>query len=158
MQFFCIFSKPVEPDCLFDSLPNSLRPSSGSVKQTSDANDMSQSENQNKKLETGVYTPLTLIPPRVLPLLHALAKQMVQAGNQKQILKNYRYFTFYFRSWFDVAVLLIFKVYILTGICLHAQRTILAFFVFLVIFVVVFSSSLSYLCKVDDEFMSFNSF
>lgn len=80
----------MEPDRLFDCLPNSLRPSgeSDSGKNTSTT---TQSDNQTKSLEAAVYKPPTLIPPRVLPLLHDLAQQMVQAGNQQQCLKIYRY-------------------------------------------------------------------
>jgi len=77
----------VEPDHLFDCLPNSLRPSESDGKHPQAA---AQSDNQ-KNLETAVYKPPTLIPPRILPLLHDLAQQMVQAGNQQQCLKIYRY-------------------------------------------------------------------
>lgn len=83
------FSKPVEPDRLFDCLPNSLRPSSASPGHQSDASSKIHSEH-HKSLETAVYTPPTLIPPRVLPLLHDLAQQMVQSGNQQQLFRTYR--------------------------------------------------------------------
>lgn len=80
----------MEPDRLFDCLPNSLRPSgeSDGGKNPPAAN---QSDTQTKILETPVYKPPTLIPPRVLPLLHDLAQQMVQAGKQQQCLRIYRY-------------------------------------------------------------------
>ncbi|KAK3020411.1 hypothetical protein RJ639_045716 [Escallonia herrerae] len=91
-QLLASYSKPVEPDRLFECLPNSLRPSSGSpgnhgdigVKNHSTHN---HSENQT---ENAVYTPPILIPPRVLPLLHDLSQQMVQAGHQQQLLVIYR--------------------------------------------------------------------
>lgn len=93
--FVVDISKPVEPDRLFDGLPNSLRPSSGSPGNQADSSikalSNNHSEHQNSNLETAVYTPPTLIPPRVLPLLHDLAQQMVQAGHQQQLLKIYRY-------------------------------------------------------------------
>ncbi|XP_043692202.1 exocyst complex component EXO70A1-like [Telopea speciosissima] len=94
-QLLATYSKPVEPDCLFECLPNSLRPSSGSPGQQADSigknpSTNHHSEHPNKSLETAVYTPPTLIPPRILPLLHDLAQQMVQAGNQQQLLKIYR--------------------------------------------------------------------
>lgn len=93
--FVVDISKPVEPDRLFDGLPNSLRPSSGSPGNQADSSIKAlynnHSEHQNSNLETAVYTPPTLIPPRVLPLLHDLAQQMVQAGHQQQLLKIYRY-------------------------------------------------------------------
>lgn len=94
---FCVwnFSKPVEPERLFDCLPNSLRPSSGSPGNQGDSNGKNPSSNNhhehhNNNLESAVYTPPTLIPPRVLPLLHDLAQQMFQAGHQQQLLIIYR--------------------------------------------------------------------
>ncbi|KAK6135936.1 hypothetical protein DH2020_030319 [Rehmannia glutinosa] len=44
----------------------------------------------NNTTENSVYTTPTLIPPRILPLLHDLALQMVQAGNQPQLQRIYR--------------------------------------------------------------------
>lgn len=81
---FC--SKPIEPDRLFDCLPKSLRPSSGGEENINN----SKHENQAKSLEAAVYKPPALIPPRVLPLLHDLAQQLVQAGHQQQCFKIYR--------------------------------------------------------------------
>ncbi|XP_022744484.1 exocyst complex component EXO70A1-like isoform X2 [Durio zibethinus] len=83
------YSKPVEPDRLFDGLPNSLRPSATSPGKQGDHGSKNHSENQ-KNLENAVYMPPTLIPPRVLPLLHDLAQQMVQAGHQQQLFRIYR--------------------------------------------------------------------
>jgi exocyst complex component 7 len=83
---FIIFSKPIEPDRLFDCLPKSLRPSSGGEEN----NINSKHENQAKSLEAAVYKPPALIPPRVLPLLHDLAQQLVQAGHLQQCFKIYR--------------------------------------------------------------------
>lgn len=80
------FSKPVEPDRLFDCLPDSLRPSADQSK--GDGN--GKSEQQQRRLQPVIYTPLTLIPPRVLPLLHDLAQQMALAGHQQQLFKIYR--------------------------------------------------------------------
>ncbi|KAL0915565.1 hypothetical protein M5K25_015992 [Dendrobium thyrsiflorum] len=91
-QLLSTYSKPVEPDRLFDCLPSSLRPSAGlpqqgeGVKNPSSANN---SDQEAKGLEIAIYKPLTLIPPRILPLLHDLAQQMVQAGKQDQCLKFY---------------------------------------------------------------------
>ncbi|KDP36125.1 hypothetical protein JCGZ_08769 [Jatropha curcas] len=82
------YSKPVEPDHLFDCLPNSLRPSSGSPRHQGAAN--AKSTENNKSSEAPIYTVPTLIPPRVLPLLHDLAQQMVQAGHQQQLFRIYR--------------------------------------------------------------------
>lgn len=87
-------SKPVEPDRLFEGLPNSLRPSSESPGHLGDSTGKNSSnihsEQHKINLENAVYTPPTLVPPRVLPLLHDLAQQMVQAGHQQQLLKIYR--------------------------------------------------------------------
>ncbi|MBA0713301.1 hypothetical protein Golax_012342, partial [Gossypium laxum] len=81
------YSKVVEPDRLFDGLPDSLRPSATSPGKRNDSK--KDSDNQ-KNSENAVYTPPTLIPPRVLPLLHNLAQQMVQAGHQQQLFRIYR--------------------------------------------------------------------
>ncbi|KAE8689949.1 Exocyst complex component EXO70A1 [Hibiscus syriacus] len=80
------YSKAVEPECLFDGLPDSLRPSASLAKRGDNKKD---SDNQ-KNLENAVYTPPTLIPPRVLPLLRNLSQQMVQAGHQQQLFRIYR--------------------------------------------------------------------
>ncbi|TXG58150.1 hypothetical protein EZV62_015979 [Acer yangbiense] len=85
-QLLTNYSKPVEPDLLFDCLPNSLRPSSSPGQQ---GESHSKAE-QQKRLEAAIYTPPTLIPPRVLPLLHDLAQQMAQAGHQQQLFRIYR--------------------------------------------------------------------
>lgn len=88
-QLLTSYSKPVEPDRLFDCLPNSLRPSAGSP--AHDASGKKQStEHQNRSLEAVVYHPPALIPPRILPLLHDLAQQMFQAGHQQELFNIYR--------------------------------------------------------------------
>ncbi|CAA3025097.1 exocyst complex component EXO70A1-like [Olea europaea subsp. europaea] len=87
-QLLTSYSKPVEPDRLFDCLPNSLRPSPASP---SDGHGTKpHSEHQTKSLETIVYHPPALIPARILPLLHDLAQQMVEAGQQQQLFNIYR--------------------------------------------------------------------
>lgn len=94
-QLLSSYSKPVEPDRLFECLPSSMRPSSGSPEDQLDTNSKNPSSNghhehHQNNAENAVYTPPTLIPPRILPLLHDLALQMVQAGHQQQLLKVYR--------------------------------------------------------------------
>ncbi|CAI9779806.1 unnamed protein product [Fraxinus pennsylvanica] len=87
-QLLTSYSKPVEPDRLFDCLPNSLRPS---VSSSGDGHGTKpHSEHQTKSLETVVYHPPALIPARILPLLHDLAQQMVEAGQQQQLFNIYR--------------------------------------------------------------------
>ncbi|KAJ6825957.1 exocyst complex component EXO70A1-like isoform X1 [Iris pallida] len=86
-QLLSSYSKPVEPDRLFECLPNSLRPSSEA---DGGKNPAANQSDHAKSIETAIYKPPTLIPARVLPLLHDLAQQMVQAGNQQQCLKTYR--------------------------------------------------------------------
>ncbi|XP_023517471.1 exocyst complex component EXO70A1-like isoform X1 [Cucurbita pepo subsp. pepo] len=88
-QLLTNYSKPVEPDRLFDCLPNSLRPSSASSQQ-GDGGSKHNSDNHNKSLEASIFVPPTLIPPRVLPLLHDLAQQMILAGHQQQVYRIYR--------------------------------------------------------------------
>ncbi|KAL6130245.1 hypothetical protein ACLB2K_068626 [Fragaria x ananassa] len=91
-QLLKSYSKPVEPERLFDCLPNSLRPSSGSPGDSNAKNPSSNNhhEHHNSNLDNAVYTPPALIPPRVLPLLHDLAQQMFQAGHQQKLLLIYR--------------------------------------------------------------------
>ncbi|KAJ6756129.1 EXOCYST SUBUNIT EXO70 FAMILY PROTEIN [Salix purpurea] len=90
-QLLTNYSKPVEPDRLFEGLPNSLRPSSsGSPRKHGDDNTKSPTEHQGKSLENAIYTLPTLIPPRIIPLLHDLAQQMAQAGHQQQLFRIYR--------------------------------------------------------------------
>ncbi|KAL9318060.1 hypothetical protein ACSQ67_014577 [Phaseolus vulgaris] len=93
-QLLLSYSKPVEPERLFDCLPNSMRPSSGSPHHEGDPSGKIPSnhhpESHNNNADAVVYTPPALIPPRSLPLLHDLAQQMVEAGHQQQLLKIYR--------------------------------------------------------------------
>ncbi|XAR64765.1 hypothetical protein NMG60_11008585 [Bertholletia excelsa] len=86
-QLLTTYSKPVEPDRLFDCVPNSLRPSSGSSQGDGGGKKPSAADNN---LEPAVFTPPTLIPPRILPLLHDLAIQMFHAGRQQQLYSTYR--------------------------------------------------------------------
>lgn len=90
-QLLALYSKAIEPDRLFDCLPNSLRPSSGSPGELGEAGGkMHHEHHHNSDLENAVYTTPTLIPPRILPLLHDLAQQMVEAGHQQQLSRIYR--------------------------------------------------------------------
>ena len=58
--------------------------------ESSGRNPSNNHSEQKSISENAVYIPPTLIPPRILPLLHDLAQQMVQAGHQQQLLKIYR--------------------------------------------------------------------
>ncbi|GLT90113.1 hypothetical protein SLE2022_080630 [Rubroshorea leprosula] len=89
-QILMNYSNPVDPDCLLECVPNSLRPSPGSPGQQGDRNSKNRSDSHRKSSENVVYTTLDLIPPRVLPLLSDLAEQMVQAGHQQQLFRIYR--------------------------------------------------------------------
>ncbi|KAK4480435.1 hypothetical protein RD792_013508 [Penstemon davidsonii] len=89
-QLLASYSKAVEPERLFECLPNSMRPSSGSPGNSGGKIANSHSEHQSNNAENSAYTTPTLIPPRILPLLHDLALQMVQAGNQQQLQRIYR--------------------------------------------------------------------
>lgn len=88
------YSKAVDPDRLFECLPNSMRPSAAEPPRDQAGgktpSSHSHAEQTNNGPENAVFTPLTLIPPRVLPLLRDLAQHMIQAGNQLQLLKIYR--------------------------------------------------------------------
>lgn len=80
----------MEPDRLFDGLPNTMRPTAASPAQSETGGLKHTAEHQNKSLETVVYHPPALIPPRILPLLHDLAYQMIQAGHHQQVFNIYR--------------------------------------------------------------------
>lgn len=72
-----------------------MRPSTGSPGHQGDSggknpSSTNNSEHQGQSLENAEYKPPTLIPPRIMPLLHNLAQQMIQAGHQQQCLKIYR--------------------------------------------------------------------
>lgn len=89
-QLLLSYSKPVEPERLFDCLPNSMRPSSGSPGNEGEHNGKSNHHSDNNNADAVVYTPPALIPPRILPLLHDLAQQMIEAGHRPQLLTIYR--------------------------------------------------------------------
>ncbi|KVH90636.1 hypothetical protein Ccrd_007396 [Cynara cardunculus var. scolymus] len=82
-----LYSKPVEPDRLLDCLPSSLRPAAPS---TAHPHEGGRKHEHNKNSETAVYSPLILVPPRVIPLLHDLAQEMFQTGQQQQAFIIYR--------------------------------------------------------------------
>ncbi|XP_047342097.1 exocyst complex component EXO70A1-like [Impatiens glandulifera] len=88
-QIISSHSKPLEPERLFECLPSSLRPSPESAGDSGGKN-LSNHGHHNADLENAVFTPPSLIPQRILPLLHNLAQQMVQAGHQQQLVKIYR--------------------------------------------------------------------
>ncbi|CAA0822534.1 exocyst subunit exo70 family protein A2 [Striga hermonthica] len=87
-QLLTSYSKPVEPDRLFDCLPNSMRPSTGSPRDSESSG--KKSSDQDKNAENIVYQLPTLIPPRLLPLLHSMIQQMIPAGHQQQVIIIYR--------------------------------------------------------------------
>ncbi|XP_073274215.1 exocyst complex component EXO70A1-like [Primulina huaijiensis] len=89
-QLLTSYSKPVESDRLTDCLPNSTKPSSAAHGHDDSAGPKSSPEHQIKSLETVVRPPPALIPPRIIPLLHDIAQQMIQAGHQQQLLNIYR--------------------------------------------------------------------
>ncbi|CAA0842990.1 exocyst subunit exo70 family protein A2 [Striga hermonthica] len=87
-QLLTSYSKPVEPDRLFDCLPNSMRPSTGSPRERELSG--KKTSDQEKNTENTVYQPPSLIPPRLLPLLHSMIQQMIPAGHKKQVFIIYR--------------------------------------------------------------------
>ncbi|KAL6496359.1 hypothetical protein OROGR_029617 [Orobanche gracilis] len=87
-QLLTSYSKPIEADRLFDCLPNSMRPSTGSPRD-GESNGKKPSD-QDKNSENVVYQIPALIPPRLLPLLHDMVQQMIPAGHQPQVSSIYR--------------------------------------------------------------------
>lgn len=85
-----IFSKPVEHDRLLECLPESKQPSSGSPA-NHDSGKIHYANNhfEQHNSETSGFKYLTLIPSRILCLLHDLAQQIVQAGHQQELLIIY---------------------------------------------------------------------
>ncbi|OEL16420.1 Exocyst complex component EXO70A1, partial [Dichanthelium oligosanthes] len=82
-QLMGTYSKPIEPDRLFDCLPKPLLASKGDPEAVG--------EQPSKSFETVIYRTPTLIPPGILPLLHDIARQLVQDGNQQSCYRIYRY-------------------------------------------------------------------
>ncbi|KFK26836.1 hypothetical protein AALP_AA8G300200 [Arabis alpina] len=80
-----MFSKPIEPDRLFQCLPSNLPPSSDG-----EGNNETSHDPHHESLENGISTVPTIIPTMVLPLLKDLAQQMVQAGHHQQLFETYR--------------------------------------------------------------------
>ncbi|KAJ0972746.1 hypothetical protein J5N97_020705 [Dioscorea zingiberensis] len=76
------YSKPLEPEDLYNCLPNFLKSSSGPLDE--------ENINGTKNLVNAAYTLPTLIPPQILPQLHDLTEQLAQAERQQQCLKIYR--------------------------------------------------------------------
>ncbi|XP_057733020.1 exocyst complex component EXO70A1-like [Arachis stenosperma] len=96
-QLLAFFSKPVEPKHLFDCLTNSMRPSSGSPGHEGDpsgkepsSSHHSESHENNNSADPVLCTLLNLIPSRIVSPLHYLAQQLVEAGQQQQLLRIYR--------------------------------------------------------------------
>lgn len=67
-----------------------MKPSSGSPREGEPAGKKPSDHHNNKNGEAVVYQLPTLIPPRIQPLLHEIAKQMIQAGHQQQVAILYR--------------------------------------------------------------------
>ncbi|KAI4378643.1 hypothetical protein MLD38_016095 [Melastoma candidum] len=87
-QILINYSKPIETDVLYECLPASVRPGSGSPGKQSESGN--KSEQIDKSSEVPVYKLPTLMPPRVIPLLHDLTHQMIQANHQQQLFNIYR--------------------------------------------------------------------
>eukprot|EP00267_Zea_mays_P049037 XP_020401667.1 exocyst complex component EXO70A1 isoform X2 [Zea mays] len=81
-QLMSTYSKASEPAHLFDCFPNPLLASEG--------NSRAVGEQLSKSFESATYRTPTLIPPRILPLLHDIAHQLVQDGNQQLCYRIYR--------------------------------------------------------------------
>ncbi|XP_024011245.1 exocyst complex component EXO70A1 [Eutrema salsugineum] len=77
------YSKPIEPDCLFECLPSNLRP-------LDIENIGEKSHDLHQSLENSIFTISPIIIAMVVPLLHDLAQQMIQAGHQQEIFETYR--------------------------------------------------------------------
>ncbi|OQU78762.1 hypothetical protein SORBI_3008G043600 [Sorghum bicolor] len=81
-QLMSTYSKASEPALLFDCLPKSLSALEGTSQ--------SVGEQLSKSFESATYRTPILIPPRIFPLLHDIAHQLVQDGNQQSCYRIYR--------------------------------------------------------------------
>ncbi|RLN30398.1 hypothetical protein C2845_PM05G05020 [Panicum miliaceum] len=79
-QLMGTYSKPIEPDHLFDCLLKHLMLSRG--------NSEAVGEQPSKSFETAMHP--TLIPSGILPFLRDIAFQLVQDGNQQSCYRIYR--------------------------------------------------------------------
>lgn len=83
-------SKPVELECLFNSLPNlSQRVSSENIF-GGITNSSSKDSSVGQINAHGAYTLPMLIDSRCIPLLSKLVEKSVQLGHHQQFLKIYR--------------------------------------------------------------------
>lgn len=78
----------MEPERLFECLPISMRPSPEG--DSGGNNQYPPNHPSGNSADSSVYTPPTLIPLSILPLLHNLARQMIQAGHQQEVLRIYQ--------------------------------------------------------------------
>lgn len=88
-QLLSSYSQPLETDRVLACISASPRPSSD-VRVDSSCSNNGDSEHQGRSVQNAIYTPPVLIPPRILPLLQSLAKQMFQAWHHQQLLKIYK--------------------------------------------------------------------
>ncbi|CAN6335622.1 unnamed protein product [Urochloa humidicola] len=76
-QLMGAYSKPIEPDRLFDCIPKPLLASKGDSEAVGEQ-------------PSAIYRNPTLIPSGILPLLHDIASQLVQDGNRQSCYRIYR--------------------------------------------------------------------
>ncbi|RWV97700.1 hypothetical protein GW17_00039495 [Ensete ventricosum] len=92
-QLLATYSKPIDLEFIAAFPPNSLPSLSRATGSQSDGGNhapaSNHSEHQGRSLETPMYKTPTLMPPRILPLLHNLAEQLVQAGYQQRCSRIY---------------------------------------------------------------------
>ncbi|KAK3136173.1 hypothetical protein QOZ80_5BG0429190 [Eleusine coracana subsp. coracana] len=69
-QLMGTYSKPIEPDCLFDCLPKLICTSNGAP----------EAVEEQPSNSSDLYQNPMLIPQKILPLLHDMAHQLVQNG------------------------------------------------------------------------------
>ncbi|WVZ88446.1 hypothetical protein U9M48_034966 [Paspalum notatum var. saurae] len=81
-QLMDTYSKPNRPEGLFDCHPNPLLASKEDSEEVE--------EDPSKSFQSAMHMNPTQISPRVLPLLHDIAHQLVQDGNQQSCYRIYR--------------------------------------------------------------------
>eukprot|EP00249_Psilotum_nudum_P023017 c28727_g2_i3 orf=1570-2892(+) len=89
-------STVLEPACLIECLPHTVRssavsPGGSSVLSDSPGKNSSVSDNKNVKGVEFMAPLPALIPPKIIPQLHELALRMITAGHHQQCMTIYRH-------------------------------------------------------------------
>lgn len=71
--------------------PSTSQPRSESLGNLDDPDPGSRTAQRMESVDKTVYKLPVLIPPRIFPMLHDLALEMVRTGNRQECIEAYRY-------------------------------------------------------------------